>query len=168
MTYIASSSQPQHCCVEHALSPWQTAISQGNSAFECGELLKARDNYTVAHQLAANLVTQFSSQPITPVVLSALSHCCPALVIAVHNLADTYKVMTKPSLACRWLCKVHQAMAQLLNHTDVRVQRIVVHHHYKTYYELVKFAQQYNHQSELIDSINDVLKPSPTMSKFLH
>lgn len=156
------------CSIEHALSPWQGAISQGNLAFETGDMTLARDHYTIAHQLAANLLNQFANAVITESVLAALSHCCPAVVVAAHNLADTYKVMGKPKQACLWLCRVHDSLSQLLIHNDRRVVTLVAHHHQKTYYELVKFAQLYTHQPELIDSINTALKDSPSLSKYLH
>lgn len=154
--------------VAQALSPWQSNILAGNYAFERGALLEARDKYTTAHTLAAHLLSQFSQARICPITIQAIEHCCPALVVAAHNLADTHRAMSQSEQACKWLCDVHLTLSNLIEHPCNTVRTVAVHHHHKTYLELVQFAKLYSHQPELIEKINNTLGWSSGQPATLH
>ncbi|MDB2355614.1 hypothetical protein N9V89_00100 [Pseudoalteromonas sp.] len=154
--------------VDQALSPWQSNIMAGNYAFERGALLEARDKYTTAHTLAAHLLNQFSHAKICQSVIGAIEHCCPALVVAAHNLADTYRAMNQCEQACKWLCDVHLTLSNLIQHPSNTVRTVVVHHHYKTHLELVQFAKLHSNHPHLIEKINHTLSYSPDQTATLH
>ncbi|MEI8607201.1 hypothetical protein [Pseudoalteromonas sp. B160] len=154
--------------VEQVLSPWQANIIAGNTAFERGALIEARDKYTTAHTLAARLLSQFSQAKICQSVISAIEHCCPALVVAAHNLADTYRAMNQAEQACQCLCDVHISLSHLLQHPCDTVRTVVVHHHHKTYTELVQFAKLHSHYPQLIEQINQTLSYTPDQSATVH
>ena len=154
--------------IDDALAPWQSAIYQGNLAFESGELITARDHYMVASSCAETLLAQFSNIPINQSVTRSLEHCIAAFVVATLNLADTFKVMQKPDKACTWLCHAHQRLSALLNHPEQQVRILVLHHHHKTYYELVKFASMASAFPTLINRINQLLADHPHKTQLLH
>ncbi|MFU2511999.1 hypothetical protein [Pseudoalteromonas sp. ASV78] len=168
MTQLQRLTFAELPCVAQALSPWQANIMAGNYAFERGALLEARDKYTTAHTLAAHLLSQFSQAKICQSVITAIEHCCPALVVAAHNLADTYRAMKQTEQACQWLCDVHITLSHLIQHPCNTVRTVVVHHHHKTYLELVQFAKVHNHQPYLIDRINQTLSYTPDQYITLH
>ena len=111
--------------IDDALVPWQRAIYKGNLAFESGELITARDHYTVASSCAETLLAQLSNIPINQLVTRSLEHCIAAFVVATLNLADTFKVMQKPEKACTWLCHAHQQLSMLLSHPELQVRTLV-------------------------------------------
>ena len=154
--------------IDDALAPWQSAIYQGNLAFESGELITARDHYTVASSCAETLLAQFSNFPINHSVTRSLEHCIAAFVVATLNLADTFKVMQKPDKACTWLCHAHQRLSALLNHPEQQVRILVLHHHHKTYTELVQFAKLHSHYPQLIEQINQTLSYTPDQTATVH
>lgn len=154
--------------VEQALSPWQSNIIAGNYAFERGALLEARDKYTTAYTHAAHLLNQFRQTKASQSTLKAIEYCCPALVVAAHNLADTYRAMRQADHACQWLCDIHVTFSQLLLHPSNNVRAVVIHHHHRTYSELVQFAKLHNHNPKLIEQINHTLSYTPDCSATLH
>lgn len=168
MTQLQRTTVAVLPCVDQALSPWQANILAGNYAFERGALLEARDKYTTAHTLASHLLSQFSQAEISNTVLTAIEHCCPAVVVAAHNLADTYRVMNQPEQACQWLCDVHITLSHLILHPCNAVRTVVVHHHHKTYLELVQFAQAHSHYPQLIAQINNTLSYTPDHTATVH
>jgi hypothetical protein len=153
---------------DHTLSPWQSTIIEGNNAFERGALLEARDKYRCAHALAVNLIHQFSKAKICQSVLFSIEHCCPAYVVAAHNLADTYMAMQHYEQACQWLCDAHLTLSKLLDHPNSSVKSVVAHHHRKTYLALVDFAKLHSHEQQLIEKINHTLRHSPSKTTTLH
>ncbi|CAM3795070.1 MULTISPECIES: hypothetical protein [Pseudoalteromonas] len=168
MTQLQRTPFTELPCVDQALSPWQSNIMAGNYAFERGALLEARDKYTTAHTLASRLLSQFSQAKICQLVLTAIEHCCPALVVAAHNLADTYKAMNQTEQACQWLCDVHITLSHLCQHPCQTVRTVVVHHHHKTYIELVQFAKSHSHYPQLIAQINNTLSYTPDQTATVH
>ncbi|MBB1386636.1 hypothetical protein H5119_13995 [Pseudoalteromonas sp. SG45-5] len=154
--------------LEQALSPWQSNIMQGNYAFEQGALLEARDKYLLAKTLADHLLEQFLYAQINNNVIHAIEHCIPALVVASHNLADTYIAMQQLENACKWLCEVHLTLSSLIKHTHYEVQKASKHHYLKTSAELVAFARRYHSFPELIEQVNFCLSSSTPSNKQLH
>ncbi len=154
--------------VDQALSPWQSNIMAGNYAFERGALLEARDKYTTAHTLASHLLSQFSQAQTCQSVIAAIEHCCPALVVAAHNLADTYRAMSQSDEACQWLCDVHITLSHLIEHPCNTIRTVVAHHHHKTYTELVQFAKSHSHCPQLIEKINHTLSYTPDHTATVH
>lgn len=168
MTQTTSHTAPTYQPIDDALAPWQKAIYEGNLSFECGDLVVARDHYTVAANIAETLMAQFTNIPYSHTVADSLSHCFPAFVVATHNLADTFKVMGQPEKACNWLCHAHQKLSLVLCHPNEKIRHLVLHHHHKTYFELVKFAQMSADFPELITRINYVLSDHPHKTQLLH
>ncbi|ALQ10112.1 hypothetical protein WNY97_06685 [Pseudoalteromonas fuliginea] len=160
--------QPDLLYLEQALSPWQSNIMQGNYAFEQGALLEARDKYLLAKTLAGHLLQQFLCAQINTNVIYAIEHCIPALVVASHNLADTYIAMQQPENACKWLCEVHLSLSPLIKHTHYDVQKVSKHHYLKTSAELVSFARRYPSLPELIEQVNFCLCSESTTNNQLH
>ncbi|MCP4956268.1 MAG: hypothetical protein GY919_11740, partial [Photobacterium aquimaris] len=70
--------------------------------------------------------------------------------------------------ACTWLCHAHQRLSALLNHPEQQVRILVLHHHHKTYYELVKFASMASAFPTLINRINQLLADHPHKTQLLH
>ncbi|KAA1153018.1 hypothetical protein [Pseudoalteromonas distincta] len=155
-------------CLDQALSPWQSNIMQGNYAFEQGALLEARDKYLLAKTLADHLLQQFLYAQINNNVIHAIEHCIPALVVASHNLADTYIAMQQPENACKWLCEVHLTLCSLIKHTHYDIQKVSKHHYTKTSSELVLFARRYHFLPELIEQVNFCLCSQSTTNNQLH
>ncbi len=168
MTQTTGRTSSSTKTIDDALAPWQNAIYQGNLAFESGELIAARDHYTIASSCAETLLAQFSNIPVNNTVLRSLEHCIAAFVVATLNLADTFKVMQKPDKACTWLCHAHQRLSVLLSHPDQQVRTLVLHHHHKTYFELVKFAKMSSAFPILINRINQLLAEHPHKTQLLH
>lgn len=164
-THLSALGAP---VIDDALAPWQNAIYNGNLAFESGELIIARDHYTQASGCAETLLTQFANLPLTSTVIDTLEHCIAAFVVATLNLADTFKVMQKPEQACSWLCYAHQRLSHLLMHPEQQVRTHVLHHHHKTYFELVKFAKMSSAFPTLINRINQLLAEHPHKTQLLH
>ncbi|MBH0055481.1 hypothetical protein I6F65_00735 [Pseudoalteromonas sp. SWXJZ94C] len=161
-------THPDLLYLEQALSPWQSNIMQGNYAFEQGALLEARDKYFLAKTLANRLLQQFLCAQINNNVIYAIEHCLPALVVASHNLADTYIAMQQPENACKWLCEAHLSLSPLINHTHYEVQKASRHHYLKTSAELVAFARRYPSFPELIEQVNFCLSSNTPSNKQLH
>ncbi|WP_392353258.1 hypothetical protein [Pseudoalteromonas sp. PB2-1] len=63
MTQTTSHTAPTYQPIDDALAPWQKAIYEGNLSFECGDLVVARDHYTVAANIAETLMAQFTNIP---------------------------------------------------------------------------------------------------------
>ncbi|MBQ4833748.1 hypothetical protein J8L70_10885 [Pseudoalteromonas sp. MMG010] len=154
--------------LENALAPWQTSIMQGNSAFEQGKLLPARDSYFIAKNLAAHLLQQFLHSPLNDDVTRAIEHCIPALVVASHNLADTYIALQQVEKACHCLCEIHNTVLSLMQNEHFYVRQISQYHNVKTSSELMLFAKRYAVLPEIIDKINNCLGAQSTPSGLLH
>ena len=169
--YMISGQKQPHpdlLYLEQALSPWQSNIMQGNYAFEQGALLDARDKYLLAKTLADHLLQQFLYAQINNNAIYAIEHCIPALVVASHNLADTYIAMQQPENACKWLCEVHLTLCSLIKHTHYDIQKVSMHHYIKTSSELVSFARRYPSLPELIEQVNFCLSSNTPSNKQLH
>lgn len=154
--------------VDMALSPWQSNIMAGNHAFERGAFLEARDKYVAAWTLATHLLEQFCKVQVDRNVCGAIEHCCPAVVVAAHNLADCYLAMGRPAQACHKLCDVHELVSQLRQHPDENIAKIACHHINKTRQELLHFASHHPHFPELIVQVNSSINVPINSSITLH
>ncbi|KAF7764475.1 hypothetical protein PCIT_b0482 [Pseudoalteromonas citrea] len=154
--------------VDLALSPWQSNILAGNHAYERGAFLEARDKYMSAWTLATHLLDQFCKAQVDHNVLRAVEHCCPAVVVAAHNLADCYLAMGKPTQACHKLCDAHELVSKLRQHPDEGIARIACYHLSKTRQELLQFASHHPHFPELIVQVNSSINIHIERSVTLH
>ncbi|KZN69255.1 hypothetical protein [Pseudoalteromonas luteoviolacea] len=144
--------------LEYALAPWQYAIKSGNQAFQHGEFNSARDRYQSALNLAGHLLERFVNSEVCDEQLVAIEHCCPALVVAAHNLADCFIALSNPERACEQLIEVHSAMLNLVQHASVEIVEIACHHLHRTRQELINFASCHPHLPELIEKVNAAME----------
>lgn len=154
--------------VDLALSPWQSNIMAGNYAFERGAFMEARDKYVAAWTLATHLLDQFCKVKVDNNVRSAIEHCCPAVVVAAHNLADCYLAMGRPEQACHKLCDAHELVLKLRQHPNEDIAGIATHHLSKTRQELLHFASHHPHYPELIVQVNCTINIHVDRSVTLH
>ncbi|WP_046006789.1 hypothetical protein [Pseudoalteromonas rubra] len=147
---------------EHALAPWQKAITAGNCAFENQSFYRARDHYQSALYLVSNLIAHFTHQYDRQLQEEALMHCCPALVVAAHNLADCYLAMALPHKACEQLIAVHQQLAQLGDHANPQVGFIAMRHGMRTRTELMHFIANHQAHKNLVSWATSVLNTPPS------
>jgi coenzyme F420-reducing hydrogenase delta subunit len=154
--------------VDLALSPWQNNILAGNNAYQRGAFLEARDKYMAAWTLATHLLDQFCKVRVDNNVLSAIEHCCPAVVVAAHNLSDCYLAMGQATQACHKLCDAHELVSNLRLHPDEDIARIASHHLNKTRQELLHFASHHPHFPELIVQVNSSINIHIERSVTLH
>ncbi|MCG7560444.1 MULTISPECIES: hypothetical protein [Pseudoalteromonas] len=136
--------------LEHALAPWQKAITAGNCAFEGQSFYSARDHYQSALYLVSNLIAHFTHQYDQQLQEDALMHCCPALIVASHNLADCYLALGLPHKACEQLVSVHQRMVQLCDHANPQVGLIAMRHCMRTRTELMHFITTHKAYKNLV------------------
>ena len=139
---------------ELALNPWKDNIIAGNEEFEQGDFLEATDKYLTAWTISVHLLDHLSCSKPNKKTLSAIEHCCPAVVVSAHNLSDCYLALGRQAEACHTLSDVNTMMMNLHQHSCVEISTIARHHLYKTRQELMHFAAHHPHFPELIAKIN--------------
>ncbi|ESP94524.1 MULTISPECIES: hypothetical protein [Pseudoalteromonas] len=154
--------------LEYALAPWQYAIKTGNHAFQHGKFDSARDKYQSALNLAGHLLEQFVKSKPCDEQLTAIEHCCPALVVAAHNLADCFLALSNPERACKQLIEVHLVILNLVENASIEIVEIACHHLHKTRQELINFASCHPHLPELIEKVNTAMEGGFTRPHIVH
>ncbi|PCK31355.1 hypothetical protein [Pseudoalteromonas piscicida] len=150
------------------LSPWQAKISSGNQAYKSQAFLRARDEYYAALSLATRILDEFLLCQKDSVVMNAIEHSLPAVVVSAHNLADTFIALEQPKRACQQLISVHFKIHAVYCQFDTELAPLALHHLHKTRQALIHFAQRYPHLPELVHQINDALLRTHLHAPVLH
>jgi hypothetical protein len=100
------------------MEQWKRTILSGNSCFNRGDLIDARELY-----------------------LQALA----AFVISHHNLADLHLSLGQPEESAEYLCAVHQRLLNVIQDPQMTpaLRQAALRHSNKTYSELLGFVGQY-------------------------
>ncbi|AZZ97687.1 hypothetical protein [Pseudoalteromonas sp. R3] len=152
--------------LENALAPWQTAITKGNHAFESQSFYLARDQYHSALYLVSNLIEYFTHQYDSQLQEEALAHCCPAFVVAAHNLADCYLALSEPHKACEQLINVHLCLTQLCDHANPQIAMTAMRHSLRTREELIRFINSHEANTTLVSWATQVLDAPHSTTHF--
>jgi len=114
------------------LKQWRSAIAQGNRAFEKEDYVRAARHYRLARSIADRLFG-FADEVDAGVA---------ALVIAHHNLADTYERLGQFSEQGSQLCAVHERLCRSVDDRGLNEpwRSAALRHSRRTYVELVRFA----------------------------
>jgi hypothetical protein len=103
------------------LAQWRAATRQGNSAFAADRLDDATRDYLHALQLATALASG-------PALTATPDDCLAALVVAHHNLADTFERRGDDAAALDHLCTAHDALMRIAcdagTRDDIRLHAI--------------------------------------------
>ncbi|MDP4489871.1 MULTISPECIES: hypothetical protein [Pseudoalteromonas] len=156
------------CALSSVLSPWQAKILSGNQAYQAQIFLRARDEYQVALTLATGILDEFLLCQKDNVVMNAIAHSLPAVVVSAHNLADTFIALDQPNGACQQLISIHLKIHATYLEYNHELAPIVLHHLHKTRQELIHFAKRYPHLPELIHQINEAMLVTHLHSRVLH
>ncbi|RRS07964.1 hypothetical protein EAG18_14290 [Pseudoalteromonas sp. J010] len=156
------------CEFSAVLSPWQAKIMSGNQAYKAQTFLRARDEYQSALVLATRILDEFLLYQKDNIVIGAIEHSLPAVVVSAHNLADTFIALEQPNRACAQLTSVHFKVHEVFSQLESEVAAIALHHLHKTRQELIHFAKRYPHLPELIHHINEAMLNTHIRGRALH
>lgn len=126
---------------------WKSTILKGNSCFNRGDLVDARELYLQALALAQMLLERWRDP----------DEAVAAFVISHHNLADLHLSLNQPEESAEYLCSVHQRLLQVIQsaHLTPALRQAAFHHSNKTYSELLGFINEhgeYPRTQRLLDS----------------
>lgn len=109
-TPVSTHPAPQSA---DGLVHWRRLTRRGNAAFAADRLDLATRDYTRALQLAAALVAG-------PALAASADDCLAALVVAHHNLSDTYERRGDDAAALDHLCDAHDALMRIASEAGTR------------------------------------------------
>lgn len=138
------------------MEQWKRTILCGNSYFNRGELIDAREQYLQALALAQVLFDRWA----------VADEAVAAFVISHHNLADLHLSLNQPEESAEYLCAVHQRLLQVIQDPQMApdLRRAALRHSNKTYSELLGFVSQYGEyprtQRLLSDSSGEHSRPA--------
>ena len=92
--------EPSRSPLAPDVARWRQAISAGNQAFQRAIYFEALEHYSTALVWALGLYGHLDDAHVGTA----------ALVIAHHNLADTYGRLERPAEQCQHLCAVHERL----------------------------------------------------------
>jgi len=126
---------------------WKKTILAGNSCFNRGDLVDAREHYLQALALAQVLLERWHDA----------DEAVAAFVISHHNLADLHLSLHQPEESAEYLCSAHQRLLQLIQnaHLTPALRHAAFRHSNKTYSELLGFIGEhgeYPRTSRLLSS----------------
>lgn len=126
---------------------WKSTILKGNSCFNRGDLVDARELYLQALALAQMLLERWRDP----------DEAVAAFVISHHNLADLHLSLNQPEESAEYLCSVHQRLLHVIQsaHLTPALRHAAFHHSNKTYSELLGFINEhgeYPRTQRLLDS----------------
>jgi hypothetical protein len=114
---------------------WKRTILKGNSCFNAGELIDAREVYLQALALAQVLLERWSVP----------DEAVAAFVISHHNLADLHLALKQPEESAEYLCAAHQRLLQVIQSPRLTpaLRQAAFNHSHKTYAELLAFINEH-------------------------
>jgi hypothetical protein len=114
---------------------WKRTILKGNSSFNAGDLIDARELYLQALALAQVLLERWSVP----------DEAVAAFVISHHNLADLHLALKQPEESAEYLCAAHQSLLQVIQnaHLTPALRQAAFIHSHKTYAELLGFINEH-------------------------
>lgn len=117
------------------MEQWKRTILSGNSCFNRGDLIDARELYLQALALAQVLFDRWS----------VADEAVAAFVISHHNLADLHLSLGQPEESAEYLCAVHQRLLNVIQDPQMTpaLRQAALRHSNKTYSELLGFVGQY-------------------------
>lgn len=118
-----------------ALARWRHAIVQGNDAFARGDDTSALAQYGVALRLAQRLFGH----------LDDADAGVAALVVAHHNLADTFARLQRSAAQCEQLCAAHDRLCVAMDDEALAPawRFAALQHSRRTYTELTHYLQRH-------------------------
>lgn len=135
---------------------WKSTIVKGNSCFNRGDLIEARELYLQALALAQVLLERWSDA----------DEAVAALVISHHNLADLHLSLHQPEESAEYLCSAHQRLLQMIQNPSLTptLRQAALRHSNKTYSELLGFIREhgeYPRTHRLLDSSGEHSRSAP-------
>jgi hypothetical protein len=117
------------------MEQWKRTILSGNSCFNRGDLIDARELYLQALALAQVLFERWR----------VADEAVAAFVISHHNLADLHLSLNQPEESAEYLCTVHHRLLQVMQDPQMTpaLRQAALRHINKTYGELLGFVGQY-------------------------
>jgi len=114
---------------------WKLTILKGNSCFNSGDLIDARELYLQALALAQVLLERWSVP----------DEAVAAFVISHHNLADLHLALKQPEESAEYLCAAHQRLLHVIqnSHLQPALRQAAFNHSHKTYAELLGFINEH-------------------------
>jgi len=114
---------------------WKSTILKGNSCFNRGDLIDARELYLQALALAQVLLERWSDP----------DEAVAAFVISHHNLADLHLSLHQPEESAEYLCSAHQRLLQAIQNPRLTpaLRQAAFRHSNKTYSELLGFINEH-------------------------
>jgi tetratricopeptide (TPR) repeat protein len=114
---------------------WKSTILKGNSCFNRGDLIDARELYLQALALAQVLLERWSDP----------DEAVAAFVISHHNLADLHLALNQPEESAEYLCSAHQRLLQVIQNQRLSagLRQAAFRHSNKTYSELLGFINEH-------------------------
>ena len=117
------------------MEQWKRTILSGNSCFNRGDQIDARELYLQALALAQVLFDRWR----------VADEAVAAYVISHHNLADLHLSLGQPEESAEYLCTVHQRLLNVIQDPQMApaLRQAALRHSNKTYSELLGFVGQY-------------------------
>lgn len=114
---------------------WKSTILKGNSCFNRGDLIDARELYLQALALAQVLLERWNDP----------DEAMAAFVISHHNLADLHLSLHQPEESAEYLCAAHQRLLQVIQNPQLTpaLRQAAFRHSHKTYSELLGFISEH-------------------------
>jgi tetratricopeptide (TPR) repeat protein len=114
---------------------WKRTILKGNSCFNRGDLIDARELYLQALALAQVLLERWVN----------VDEAVAAFVISHHNLADVHLSLNQPEESAEYLCAAHQRLLDVIQNIRLKpaLRLAALRNSNKTYSELLNFTQQH-------------------------
>lgn len=135
------------------LESWKLEINAANNAFIHGQHVRAFEHYEAALTLAKSGVSDLLGREAVEDLLAEAERQIAALVVTRHNLADLFRQSGQLEQAIEHLCDAHEALFQLLHHTDLVLRAIAQRHLKITYRELMTFIQRHGPQARIQQSL---------------
>ena len=131
------------------LESWKFEINAANNAFIHGQHSRAFEHYEAALVLAKSGVSHLLSREAVADLLAEAERQIAALVVTRHNLADLFRQSGSLDHAMEHLCDAHEALFQLLHHSDLALRAMAQRHLKITYRELMSFVQRHGPQARI-------------------
>lgn len=130
-----SSIEPVSTGRPSSLERWRGAITRGNQAYECKDYDDALAHYREALMLAEGL----------PGHIDDAQAGVAALVVAHHNLADTYRCLQRHEQRAEHVCGAHEALYRMMadRSLDTAWKEAAFRHSRITYAEVVCFLSSW-------------------------
>jgi hypothetical protein len=125
---------------------WKSTILKGNSCFNRGDLVDARELYLQALALAQVLLERWSNP----------DEAVAAFVISHHNLADLHLGLNQPEESAEYLCAAHQRLLHVIQNADLSpdLRQAASRHSNKTYSELLGFISEHGEYPRTLRLLN--------------